>query len=151
MSWVNFLDLIADDISDSSSSSLRTALLNYIYPIGSVYSSYTSTSPATRFGGTWTAITGRFPYYNAGTDTGGSNTHSLTQAQMPRHNHPVSGVVLTAAGSTYVAYQVYYSFTQGDTSTGYTGGSGTAQSASNGAAHNNMPAYQTLYAWRRTA
>lgn len=63
--------------------------LNLIYPIGSVYISYTSTSPATRFGGTWAA-------------------HSGT---------PVTG--------------------------------GIAKTSSK--AFSNMPAYQTLYAWRRTA
>ena len=62
-------------------------LMDIIYPVGSVYSSYTSTSPASRFGGSWTAITGAFPYYNAGTGTGGSNSHTLTIAEMPSHNH----------------------------------------------------------------
>lgn len=38
-----------------------------IYPVGSVYMSYTSTSPASLFGGNWTAITGHFPYFNNGT------------------------------------------------------------------------------------
>lgn len=31
-----------------------------IYPIGSIYMSYTGTSPASLFGGNWTAISGRF-------------------------------------------------------------------------------------------
>lgn len=45
------------------------------FPVGFVYSSMNSTSPASTFGGTWTAITGKFPYFNAGTSTGGSTTH----------------------------------------------------------------------------
>lgn len=142
MSWVSFLDLIADDISDNSSSSIRTALLNYIYPIGSVYSSYTSTSPATRFGGTWTAITGRFPYYNAGTGTGGSNTHTLTENEMPRHSHGTSGG-WGAGSSNSGLFRVDLNSPANQWSNTYETGGGSA--------HNNMPAYQTLYAWRRTA
>lgn len=116
------------------------------YPVGAVYISYVSTSPASLFGGTWTAITGRFPYFNAGTATGGSNTHTLTVAQMPSHSHSSgNGNPLVATRPDYVkpcmangsAY--WYAQQVGLTSTG------------GSAAHNNMPAYQTLYAWRRTA
>lgn len=113
------------------------------YPVGAVYISYVSTSPASLFGGTWTAITGRFPYFNAGTATGGSNTHTLTVAQMPSHTHSYGNFFTqrydwVSGGVQQIASGV------DDLSSGlqYTGG---------GAAHNNMPAYQTLYAWRRTA
>ena len=126
-----------------------TTLLDAVYPIGSVYSAYTSTSPATRFGGTWSAITGRFPYYNAGTGTGGANTHTLTVAQMPSHSHNY--------GDNWT-----WDVSQG-TNTGNWNISSTGEdwwgnahmnnspSRGGGEAHNNMPAYQTLYAWRRTA
>ena len=123
-----------------------TTLLDAVYPIGSVYSAYTSTSPATRFGGTWSAITGKFPYYNAGTGTGGSNTHTLTVAEMPEHSHnwgtnwgwDVSEG--TASGQYHVPAQSYGNAMMNNSN--FIGG---------GSAHNNMPAYQTLYAWRRTA
>lgn len=120
------------------------------YPVGAVYISYVSTSPASLFGGSWTAITGRFPYFNAGTSTGGSNTHTLSKNEIPSHVHDsprpqtvnsynngggVYGSALTGAWAIGGQYGVIL----------YTGGTG------GGAAHNNMPAYQTLYAWRRTA
>lgn len=111
------------------------------YPVGSVYTSYVSTSPASRFGGTWTAITGRFPYYNAGTGTGGSNTHTLTMAQIPSHRHDVLGSPLSVSGQGDTPYGLVLTGSE-VTYTDYTGG---------GESHNNMPAYQTLYAWRRTA
>lgn len=118
-------------------------LMDIIYPVGSVYSSYTSTSPASRFGGSWTAITGAFPYYNAGTGTGGSNSHTLTIGEMPRHRH-----ALTWKLSDYDSGNPEFHTSDWNVPgsvlqyTEYEGG---------GAAHNNMPAYQTLYAWRRTA
>lgn len=110
------------------------------YPVGAVYISYVATSPASLFGGTWTAITGVFPYFNAGTATGGSNTHTLTIAQMPAHTHETYRNQGGTAGSS-----LYVPATEGSKSPVETTSKG------GGAAHNNMPAYQTLYAWRRTA
>ena len=62
-----------------------------VYPVGSIYMSVNSTSPATLFGGTWKQIEDKFllasgSTYSAGS-TGGSATVSLTQSQMPRHTH----------------------------------------------------------------
>ncbi len=114
------------------------------YPVGAVYMSWSSTSPASLFGGSWVAITGRFPYFNAGTGAGGSNTHTLTVNEMPSHAHmPSSGGVFITSGAAdamnFAAGNYHRSHEQ---YTSWVGGSG---------AHNNMPAYQTLYAWRRTA
>lgn len=118
-----------------------------VWPVGAVYASYTNTSPANSFGGTWTAITGRFPYYNSGTTTGGSNTHTLTTDQIPSHSHDIyirpwwSDTAGGGQGTSYSA-SAYLRTEYTTLTTRTTGG---------GAAHNNMPAYQTLYAWRRTA
>ena len=115
------------------------------YPVGAVYISYNSTSPAELFGGTWTPITGVFPYFNAGTAKGGSNTHTLTIAEMPSHNHTEAGWNISYKdGISKVAGSgsVYSWGANNGYSTDATGGGG---------AHNNMPAYQTFYAWRRTA
>lgn len=117
-----------------------------VYPVGSVYQSFSSTSPATIFGGTWSSITGRFLYANAGTSTGGSNTHTLTVNEMPAHQHGNSGAWKweCSVGFNSGAYNVPWQDNgNAQTLTSYhTGG---------GAAHNNMPAYQTVYTWRRTA
>lgn len=125
-------------------------LIDLVYPVGAVYISYRSTSPVSLFGGSWTAITGRFPYFNAGTGTGGSNTHTLTVAQMPSHGHYLDGhsfLQRTAWGGGG-----WFSATFNKKS----GNIGLdealeAKLDGGGQAHNNMPAYQTLYAWRRTA
>lgn len=52
------------------------SLTDLIYPVGSYYLSNSSTSPSSRFGGTWTQVTGRFPYFNSNTNTGGTSTHA---------------------------------------------------------------------------
>ena len=141
-------------------------ILNIVYPVGAVYISYEATSPAALFGGTWTAITGKFPYFNAGTATGGSNTHTLTTAQMPSHTHTFTGTAAShghagsklrltagkvASGSTYsrVNEQGTGISSLIDIATVSLTPKGTNSATGGGSAHNNMPAYQTLYAWRR--
>lgn len=66
-------------------------LLLSVHPIGSLYWSSSSTSPASLFGGTWTQIKDKFVLaagdtYAAGA-TGGEATHLLTVAEMPSHDH----------------------------------------------------------------
>ena len=125
------------------------------WPVGSVYISYNSTSPASRFGGSWTAITGKFPYFNAGTSTGGSNTVTLTTSQMPRHNHAHSSTDWIARwgnNTNEVASQTYggsgYTFRSNSS---FTAKAITSVYAGSGNSHNNMPSYQEFYAWRRTS
>lgn len=119
-------------------------LIDLVYPVGAVYISYKSDNPVSLFGGSWTAITGRFLYMNAGTSTGGSNTHTLTVAEMPKHHHEIRLDWFNYAGGGIS--DSYSSNTNAQIDAG-----GTTRNTGGGAAHNNMPAYQTLYAWRRTA
>lgn len=76
-----------------SSCLLSSQLLNRTYPVGSIYMSVNSTSPATLFGGSWTRIQDCFLYaaYGSGDyalgKTGGAKTVTLTAGQMPAHNH----------------------------------------------------------------
>ena len=120
------------------------SLLDYIYPVGSVYISYSHNSPATMFGGTWTRIQNAFLWgCDANGDigsTGGEKTHTLTVNELPSHTHGsvysgnVSGTKThswLASGGSNMAY-----------GTVATGG---------GAAHNNMPPYVQVSIWRRTA
>lgn len=88
------------------------AIIDAMYPVGSIYMSVNNVSPATFFGGTWEQITDRFllcagSNHAAGT-TGGAETdqittggtvggHSLTTAEMPQHWHYVIGTDPTAS------------------------------------------------------
>lgn len=109
------------------------------WPVGSVYISYTSTSPATRFGGTWRALTGVFPYFNSGTGTGGSNTKSLSQSNSPFYRVDSE----SSAGTNYGLAKPNQGF-NGRVAI-------SRKNNANGSSFNIMPSYQTLYAWRRTA
>jgi hypothetical protein len=135
-----------------------------IYPIGSIYMNVTNVDPATLFGGTWVQIEGRFllassPSHLAGT-TGGTETNTLTENNLPSHSHKYHRLRLveapsetdlrdvdfwayrttTAAGSN--AYQ-YGLVDQGNIDNTISVGSGVAFS--------NMPPYLAVYVWKRTA
>lgn len=131
-----------------------TALLNYVYPVGSIYMSVNSTSPATLFGGTWEQLEDRFllgagSAYVAGT-TGGEATHTLTTSEMPNHKHSLdldkSSAEATGYGLTESTYftnrAIVYRSGSLAWSTTLVGGGG---------AHNNMPPYLAVYMWKRTA
>lgn len=68
-------------------------LLNLIYPVGAIYLSTNSTSPAALFGGTWEQIKDAF-LLAAGTNhsagsTGGAENVTLTTANLPSHSHQI--------------------------------------------------------------
>lgn len=68
-------------------------LVDLVYPVGAIYMSVNSTSPATLFGGTWSALGGQFllaasSTYTAGS-TGGAASTTLTTANLPSHTHSV--------------------------------------------------------------
>lgn len=120
------------------------SLLDFIYPVGSIYLSYSHVDPGTLFGGTWVRMVNTFLWgCDADGDigvTGGEKTHTLTVNELPAHNHGsvysgnASGTkthAWLASGGSAMAY--------GTVSTG------------GGQAHNNMPPYTQVAIWRRTA
>ena len=132
-----------------------------IYPIGAIYMSVSSTSPASLFGGTWEQIQDRFllaagSSYTAG-NTGGEATHTLTANEIPSHTHALRANTPWGNSETLGAWQQYF----GSNilyDIGASGGTITSsyyydvtQHAGGGTAHNNMPPYLAIYVWKRTA
>lgn len=64
--------------------------LNLVYPVGAIYISTVSTSPATLFGGTWEQIQDTF-LLAAGSHVAGA-TGGSADAVIPYHRHSVSAV-----------------------------------------------------------
>lgn len=130
------------------------------YPVGSIYMSISSTSPATLFGGTWERIKDKFllsagDTYTAGA-TGGEATHTLTASEMPKHVHKFygDGEKFTIQGDTSIAKSgTTYANSPGINlgATWSSEGQITLGTAGEDAAHNNMPPYLTVYMWKRTA
>ena len=133
-----------------------------MYPVGAIYQSWSSISPASLFGGSWSQITEKFLYCaNSAGGTGGASTVTLSVQQMPAHSHrPPSGyfIVQNNVGSMR---QITPMIT--NTGTGSDGkwrgrlaeDSGQRQLSTEnegrGASHENMPPYIRCYTWRRTA
>lgn len=149
------------------------------FPVGAIYMSYTSTSPASFIGGSWTQIEGRFLLaagsgYTA-TKTGGEATHTLTVDEMAKHNH---GMWVYNGGNYTSTYKMGL-MTETAGLDGYVSGVGNNTGSSGtktiraeklvgsmnrdneserpidytgeSTAHNNMPPYLVVYIWRRTA
>lgn len=80
-----------------------------IYPIGAVFISVVSTSPATLFGGTWSVIaTGRTLIgidsgdvdFDAVEEIGGAKTHTLITSEIPSHTHTANHNHTASSNST---------------------------------------------------
>ncbi|EAX72171.1 phage associate minor structural protein, putative [Trichomonas vaginalis G3] len=148
---------------------LKTEILQTLYPIGSIYTSMNSTRPETVLGfGTWTQIVDRFLYCaNSSKETGGSKTisgenlpaHShyidLSTSQAGWHKHKFWDWSAMTKGKGYdvkdnvqFAINCFWGNTQGDGNhthhvSGYTQTTGQSKEY--------MPPYMTVYAWYRIA
>lgn len=135
------------------------------YPVGAVYISTVSTSPATLFGGSWTQITDRFLYATTTSKTtGGASTHThtqgatgaasgntgsasgntgsttLTTSQIPAHNHSFSAT--SSANGDHKHLLAFRSYSSGGNGGGvpltnntYIGGDYAGQSGSGNHQH----------------
>lgn len=124
-------------------------IADLIYPVGSIYMSVNSASPATLFGGTWEKITNQFLLGAGGDyalgDQGGEKTHVLAIGELPGETIVLqqarvanewcigkwSNTADVNVGDNVAIYNGHYS--QGNT------------------AHNNMPPYLAVNMWKRTA
>lgn len=165
--------------SESGSNLDSTAVCNLIYPVGSIYLSVNSTSPASLFGGTWTQLKDRFllgagDVYSNGT-TGGN-------AELQAHTHSIPSLSGTAASSTHTHIVTTKTTSYGSgsqtnwrclswpgtsadfsqtvyTNNGSADGSHTHNVTTNATttgstgsgSGKNMPPYLTVYMWKRTA
>ena len=115
-----------------------------IYPIGSIYISTSSTSPASFIGGSWTQITSdaylKIVSSNAGSLGGTSAEHKIPISSMPSHKHNLSYRDGAASGSQWFLDPGTASAWAGSGSIGATGG---------GQAY--YPYYYGIYVWKRTA
>lgn len=129
------------------------------YPIGSIYMSTNSISPASIFGGTWERLKDRFllaagDTYAAGS-TGGEAQHTLTTDEIPKHRHS-SDSYQNGYPSTYLDGGKYctwvnYGKTNNNEPDTSDGGPIRTSWVGGGQPHNNMPPYLAVYIWKRTA
>lgn len=135
-SWRNAIVFISIDFKVSTTKVVP-------YPVGSIYMSTNSTSPASIFGGVWLSIKDKFLYavgteHSSPMQSGGAKTHTLTIDELPSHTHDLlanngTGGTVGVAGGTR-------------TGTGFTA---STNEAGGGQPFSIMPPYITVYMWRR--
>ena len=163
----------APDSSKLGGKTLAEIMLT-IYPVGSVYISMNSTSPASLFGGEWTQINGRFLIgtgapennddgtspgsYNFAADSkGGEATHTLTKSEMPEHGHNALRAAPGWGESITLSPWTVYFTSDAITDAGSSGETArfwiydALKYTGDGLAHNNMPPYLAVYMWKRVS
>lgn len=129
--------------------------LDKIYPVGAIYISTVSTSPASLFGGSWTRITGQFLLgasdsngaansYQKTAGTTNSNTPSITTNYLPSHAHNIYVKQFKVTTGTTSIHTV-------GTSSNYDDNYGSILATSSGSNTLNVsPSYLAVYMWKRT-
>lgn len=122
-----------DDLNDTITHYWET-----IYPIGSIFMNFNSTSPETIFGGTWVRLEDTFligaSATKASESTGGAFTksytpagtvqgHALQVAELPNHSHSIPALSGTASSTGSGHTHTYYvtGFTQSNATQGSAG------------------------------
>ena len=168
---------VAGSLSAASITVGGVSLLDLTYPVGAVYLSLSAEDPATRFGGTWEKLEGKFllgadTSHAAGT-SGGEASHKITTAEMPGHTHRVLGYadaenvghdhyipnIQTGQSGEYGAYAETWGYGSGsrDLYTSHTDITHnhrvdiTSQSTGGNTEMPIMPPYLAVYMWKRTA
>ena len=152
-------ELVTINQLKQSNANIKSSV-SYMPPVGYVYISYTSTSPASIYGGQWTQLKSVFPYFTTNVQPGGASSHSHTYgaALMDYWNTSTglflyngsnksyqdkSGTVVVSARS----FRKNSGLTNSSSNATFSGYGGTVPTTTS----SNLPPYQGLYAWRRTS
>ena len=129
-----------------------------LYPVGAVYISANSTSPASLFGGTWERLKDRFllgagDSYAAG-GTGGEAEHTLSSHEIPHHYHNSYFLGLSGTVDAPAYYAVFnqsaYTYNYAATTSNALDVASTSRTGGD-QPHNNMPPYLAVYMWKRVS
>lgn len=151
------------EIADGWTLKIRgRTIADLIYPVGSIYMSVNSISPAALFGGTWEQIEDTFllsagSTYTPG-NTGGSATHAhttgnctLTVNQIPSHTHGLKGWRYghNQKYDNYCASYTQLSDAASSNTPILATGGGQAHNHGNTGDGSSLPPYLVVYMWKR--
>ncbi len=151
---------------DAALTSGRFGIMNMVYPVGTIYQSTTqsSTPDALFFGGTglttWAAVgegrvlvgkasSGTFDTAGA---TGGAETVTLTEAQIPNINGTISIDAYILPTGDFTSTGSASKFIDNTSADGPSGSSNRSTlNFGGGGSHTNLQPYEVVYMWKRTA
>ena len=163
---LSYVPLNADLLGGKSLADIMLTL----YPVGSIYTSIDSASPASLFGGTWERLEDRV-LVGAGSSFSAGDVGGSFAASVASHTHSIEGIALGSKGSGSIRFEL-----QGDGNAVIYKESGAAWSSSTSASKwsivhsanigvgstkttsagndggfGNMPPYLAAYIWKRVA
>jgi hypothetical protein len=155
----NLLKEVNSDVSELQG--IISGLLDWFYPIGTIYETTssdldTTTKMGNHFGGTWEVYgAGRVlvakssdTEFDTIGETGGEKTHTLTIAEMPTHGHTVMTDIVHSDGQKVTAEILNAGIFYGSGRRRY---SNIVSNSGGGGSHNNLPPYIVVYRYRRIA
>ncbi|CAM0000261.1 tail collar fiber protein [Vibrio phage D480] len=135
------------------------AMLN-MYPVGAIYMSVSSTSPATLFGGGWSRIANGRVLVSEGSydgktfsvrSQGGEYAVTLTESTMPTHKHAGWGEHYDGNGIGFGVAKQYGRNNPGSKKTDSDNYLYYSEPKGGSEAHPNIQPYYTVYMWERTS
>lgn len=158
----SFRPLLADDIPQIPKSKITD-----LYPVGAIYLSVSSTSPASLFGGTWEQLKDRF-LIGAGDAYGNGSTGGSADAVVVSHDHTFSGVNCTGSTGSFIGINNSSSGVLSKSNANSTNTrsgdnlycwnirfnmtpKGTISTSGESGAGKNLPPYLAVYMWKRIA
>jgi hypothetical protein len=158
-------------VKDSTNAVVEIAGALQAYPIGAVYISVDFTPPSTLFGGTWerfgkgrtlVSLDSEDTDFDTAEELQGSKTVTLSESNLPSHNHKIAAVhgsgttstVLSSGSQTLATRQTNadtdnHDYRLGSTTVAPT--LGKTSDVGSGTAVNNIQPSIVVYMWKRTA
>ena len=135
------------------------SILDFIYPVGSIYMSVNAANPGDLIGGTWERIQDRF-LLASGSTYGAGTTGGSAKATLPSHTHTFGSdgynlwVAKRGKGSTEPGNQLsgdkkYYAAATGGSTANYKWLSSVDSNGVSDVSQANMPPYLSVYVWKR--
>ena len=152
-------EIYANNVFVRNPNETYMSILDFIYPVGSIYMSVNAANPGELIGGTWERIKDRF-LLSAGDTYAAGNTGGSAKATLPSHTHTFGsggyqmwgakiGTGSTEPGSQISGDAKYYAAVKGKSTSNYKWLESVDSKGVSDVSQANMPPYLAVYVWKR--